>query len=287
MRLPTLLSRRDQKAYKNRYGHVLILAGSPTMLGAAALTGLAAMRSGAGLVTLGVPKSLNLTLQKKISSVLMTLPLPETSQQTFSVAACDVLKKTFDKYQAIAIGPGISQQPQTQKFVLKVIAEVEKPLVIDADAINMLAGHLDVLTRNSTTKVLTPHPGEMARITGRSKQTIEQDRKRVAVNFAVKYNCALLLKGHATVVASSDGKSYINKTGNPGMATAGSGDVLTGMIAAFLGQGMSGFDAAKWGAFLHGKAGDFAAQKKSRAAMIAADIIDNIPEAIKEVLKEV
>ncbi len=262
MRLPTPLLRRDRNAHKNKFGHVLILAGSPAMLGAAALCGLAAMRSGAGLVTIGVPKSLNLTLQKKISPVIMTLPLPETTQQTLAVDAYQRIQADIEKYQAVAIGPGLTQHPQTQRFILKMIVNAIQPLVIDADALNALSGQLDTLKKNSVDKVLTPHPGEMARLLSVSKERIEKERKEMAMTLARKYNCILLLKGHRTVVASPEGMVYINRTGNSGMAKGGSGDVLTGMIAAFLGQGLSGFEAAKWGAFLHGKAGDLAAKKK-------------------------
>jgi hydroxyethylthiazole kinase-like uncharacterized protein yjeF len=283
MPLPAPLLRRNPKAHKNQFGHVLILAGSPTMLGAAALSGLAAMRSGAGLVTLGVPKSLNLTLQKKISPVIMTWPLPETSQQTFSLLAYQDLKKRLNSFQAIAIGPGLSQNTNTQRFILKVIENVKQPLVIDADALNAISENTRSLTKISNTKVLTPHPGEMARLTHLPKVYIEGHRQTVAKDFAKTHKVILLLKGHETIVASADGEIYVNKTGNPGMATAGSGDVLTGMIAAFLAQGLSGFEAAKWAAFLHGRAGDLAAKAKTKISIIAMDIVENIPRAMARI----
>lgn len=283
MRLPLALSRRNRKVFKNRYGHILILAGSRNMLGAAALSSLAAMRCGAGLVTLGIPKGLNSVVQKKISPVIMTLPLNETPQQTISLAAYKQLKNRLKAYQVLGIGPGLSQNSSTQRFILKVIETATQPLVIDADALNALSENLKSLTRTSALKILTPHPGEMARLTSLKKKVIEEQREKIAREFAVKHNCILLLKGHRTVVASPKGKIYINTSGNPGMATAGSGDVLTGMIAAFVGQGLSGFEAAQWGAYLHGKAGDLAARKKTRVSMIATDMIDNIPSAIKKI----
>ncbi len=280
MRLPTLLSRRNPKAFKNMYGHVLLLSGSRNMPGAASLSGLAAMRCGAGLVTLGIPKGLNAVIQKKTSPVIMTLPLDQTPQQTISAAAYSQLKDHIKTYQAVGIGPGLSRNPGTQRFILKIIETCAQPLVIDADALNAVAGNLKSLTRTTTLKILTPHPGEMARLTALKKKDVEKNREKIAKEFAVKHYCILLLKGHRTVVASPQGKTYINTTGNPGMATAGSGDVLTGMITAFLGQGLSGFEAAKWGAYLHGKAGDLAAKQKTRLSMIATDIIENIPTAV-------
>jgi NAD(P)H-hydrate epimerase len=236
------------------------------MLGAAALSSLSAMRSGAGLVTAAIPCGLNLTLQKKISNCVMTMPLAQTRAGTFSLKAFDQLKKIWDKFDAIAIGPGIGRDLGTQQFARSVIIHCPKPLVIDADALFALAGHLQILLKAKAARVLTPHPGEMSRLT-----------TKTARDFAIDYNCVLLLKGHRTVVASPQGKTYINRTGNVGMATAGSGDVLTGMITAFLGQGMSPFDAAKYGAYYHGKAGDLAARKRSKVSMIASDIIEQIP----------
>ena len=279
MRLPARLSHRNLKTHKNDYGHILVLAGSKRMLGAAALTSLAAMRAGAGLVTLGIPESLNTVVQRKISNVVMTFPLKETWEQSIDLNAFAQIQKFYKNYDVIAIGPGLSQHPRTQKFILKVMATSPLPLVIDADALNAIVGDLEILKRTKTPKILTPHPGEMARLI--KKSNIKNQRAKIARNFAKKYNCVLLLKGHQTVAASPQGKIYINKTGNPGMATAGSGDVLTGIIAAFLGQGLSGFKAAKFGAYLHGKAGDLAAGAKTQTAMIASDIIEYIPKAIK------
>lgn len=287
MRLPAPLLRRNPCSYKNQYGHVLILAGSPGMLGAAALAGLAAMRAGAGLTTIGVPKSLNAPLQKKISPVIMTLPLKETQQQTFSPAAFLQLEPLLQKYQAIAIGPGVTENPKTVAFVRKIVETASQPLVIDADALTIISRHLESLTVSDSPKVLTPHPGELARLTGLSKQKIERNRIAAAKNFAKTHRCVLVLKGHRTVVASPEGEIYLNTTGNPGMATAGSGDVLTGMIAALLGQGVEAFEAARTGVYWHGKAGDLAARQKTKAAMIATDIIENIPAALQKAVKRV
>ncbi len=281
MRLPAPLYRRNPNVYKNTFGHVLILAGSQQMLGAAALTSLAAMRTGAGMTTVGTPTSLNHILQKKISNVVMTLPLKETKEATISILAFSQIRKFYNKCNAIAIGPGLGSDPSTAKLILKIITTSPHPLVIDADALTAVSNNLNVLTKTKVSKILTPHPGEMARLIKTSRDNVERNRLKVAENFSKKYNCILLLKGSRTIVASPDGKIYINKTGNAGMATAGSGDVLTGMIAAFLAQGLSSFDAAKWGAYLHGRAGDLAAVKKTKTSLIASDIIESLPTALK------
>jgi NAD(P)H-hydrate epimerase len=281
MRLPTLLSRRKSKVHKNQFGHVLVLAGSKRMLGAAALASLAAIRSGAGLVTLGVPESLNAAAHKKISNTIMTFPLKETRAQTLALSAFKQIQSSFSSYDAIAIGPGLSGNPGTQQLIRKIIETSPLPLVIDADALNALCGSLKSLVKTKTVKILTPHPGEMSRLIGQPIRSIEKKRSKAALAFAQKYHCTLLLKGAKTVVASPEKKIYTNTTGNAGMATAGSGDVLTGMIAAFVAQGLSGFEAAKCGAYLHGKAGDLAAKAKTRLSMIATDIIEFIPKAIQ------
>ena len=283
MRLPAPLLRRKRDVHKNDFGHVLILAGSRTMIGAAALSALAAMRSGAGLVTVGIPESLNSPLQKKIPPVVMTLALPQTRQQSLGLKAFSKIQK-FD-FDVLALGPGLSRDHETQRLILKIIATCPKPLVIDADGLNALAGHLDCLHQKDTIKILTPHPGEMARLTNLSKDTIENKRLSVTKEFARRFQVILLLKGNRSVVASPEGKVYVNTTGNPGMATAGSGDVLTGMIAAFLAQGLEGFEAAKLGCYLHGKAGDLAAKQKTAVSMIATDMIENIPKAIRGMLR--
>jgi len=279
MPLPAPLSRVNPRSSKKDFGHLLIIAGSPSMLGAAALSSLAAMRSGAGMVTVGVPRGLNLTLQKKISNVIMTKPLAQGRTGVFSLKAYDQLKKIWDQFDAIAIGPGLGRQPGTQQLARQVIIHCPKPLVVDADALFALAGHAPILLKAKGVRVLTPHLGEMSRLTGQSVKEIEAGRLETARDFAHRYNCVLLLKGHQTVVASVSGKTYINRTGNVGMATAGSGDVLTGMITAFLGQGMDPFDAAKYGAYYHGKAGDLAAHSQGKLGMIAEDIISHLKES--------
>jgi len=212
----------------------------------------------------------------------MTYPLKETKEQTLAFEAYKQIKKTYSAYSVIAIGPGLSQNPSTKKLILKIIGESSLPLIIDADALNALCGNLTILTKTKTTKILTPHPGEMARLIKRTKRSIEKDRKGTASTFAHKHHCHVLLKGSKTIVASPQKRIYTNtRTGSAGMATAGSGDVLTGMIAAFIAQGLTGFEAAKYGTYLHGKAGDLAAKSKTRLSMIASDIVECIPKAVK------
>ncbi len=282
MRLPLPLLRAKPKCHKNDFGHVLVLAGSSSMLGASALAGLAAMRSGAGLTTIGIAKSLNLTLQRKLSPVIMTWPLAQTKEGTLSIKAYPPIMASLKNFQALAIGPGLSQNPSAQKLILKIIANSFVPMVIDADALSALATDIKILKKNRTPKILTPHLGEMARLTGRQKNVIEKSRKEIAGDFAKKFHCTLVLKGHQSLVASENGEIYVNTTGNAGMATAGSGDVLTGIIAAFLAQGIPAFTAARLGVYLHGLAGDLAAKGKTKACLIATDIIETIPAALKK-----
>jgi hydroxyethylthiazole kinase-like uncharacterized protein yjeF len=225
MPLPAPLLRGNSRSSKKDFGHPLIIAGSPSMLGAAALSSLAAMRSGAGMVTVAVPRGLNLTLQEKISNVIMTQPLAQGRAGAFSLKAYDQLKKIWDRFDAIAIGPGLGRDPGTQQFVRQVIIHCPKPLLIDADALFALGPRLSILLKAKGPRVLTPHAGEMSRLTGQSIEEIDASRLKTTRDFAHHYNCVLLLKGHRTVVASAQGKTYINHTGNMGMATAGSGDV--------------------------------------------------------------
>lgn len=282
MRLPTRLSRRIIDSHKGDFGHVLILAGSARFSGAAVLCAEACLRSGAGLVTLGIPQSLNKAFIKIKPLEIMTLPLPETKVATLCGLALAKIREFSKKIDVLVVGPGLSQNRSTQGLIRKVISEFSKPLVVDADGLNALAGHLKILTAKRYARILTPHPGEMANLLGIGIAQVQKDRKKVAKDFVNRYNVILVLKGHQTIVAEKFKKLYINKTGNPGMAKAGSGDVLTGIVAAFLGQGLNGFAAAKYAVYLHGLAGDLAAKEKSQMAMIASDIIGNIPRAIKK-----
>ncbi|MDD3087202.1 MAG: NAD(P)H-hydrate dehydratase [Candidatus Omnitrophica bacterium] len=270
--------RRRLKSNKGDFGRIFILAGSSQYSGAAILCSLAALRSGAGLVTLGIPQGINSAIIKIKPVEVMTLPLPETKEGSLGISGFDRIKTFLEKCDLAVIGPGLTQNISTHKLLLKLLSKIDKPMVIDADGLNALVGHLNLL---SNMHVLTPHPKEMSRLSGLSISDIQGNRSEVAKKFAKKYKITLVLKGHKTVVSDYSGNLYINKTGNPGMATAGSGDVLTGMIAAFMGQGLGAFEAGKFAVYLHGLAGDLAAKEKTQISLIASDIIDKITEALK------
>jgi len=285
MRLPSQLLRRKTDSHKGDFGHIFILAGSARFSGAAVLCAEAAMRCGAGMVTLGIPESLNNAIIKIKPKEVMTFPLTETSEGTLSLSGYKKIKDFAKDIDVLALGPGLTRNKSTQALVRKVMSKIHKPMVIDADGLNALVGHLETLYAIRHTlyaKILTPHPGEMSRLAGISMAKIQKNRKEIARKFARGYNVTVVLKGNKTVVADYKDNLYINRTGNPGMATAGSGDVLTGIIAAFLGQGLNGFQASKYGTYLHGLAGDLAAKEKTQMGMIASDIIAKIPEAIKK-----
>lgn len=284
MRLPTRLSQRRVNSHKKDFGHVFVIAGSPQYSGAAVLCAEAALHSGSGLVTLGIPKSLNSAIIKIKPKEVMTLPLPETMNGVLGASSYKKIEEFIKHADILAIGPGLGLDGSTKALIRKVIINTAKPLVIDADGLNALTDHLDILRIPepvSRIPILTPHPGEMSRLTGINAKKIQQQRKNIAKSFSKGYNCITVLKGYQTVVADPKEKVYINKTGNPGMATAGSGDVLTGIIASFLGQGLEPFDAAKYGVYIHGLAGDLAAKEKTQICLIASDIIDKIPDAVK------
>jgi NAD(P)H-hydrate epimerase len=284
MRLPTRLLRRKTDSHKKDFGHIFILAGSSRFSGAAILCAESAMRSGAGLVTLGVPRSINNAIIKIKPKEVMTLPLPETKEQTSSLSAYKKIKDFIKDTDVLVIGPGLGKNNSTYKLVRKIISAINKRIVIDADGLNALVGYLDILKPNRQrhlNAIFTPHPGEMSRLSGLSIEKIQKNRKNIAKKFAKDYNGTVVLKGYRTEVCDYQGNFYTNHTGNPGMATAGSGDVLTGMIAAFLGQGLNAFEAAKYAVYLHGLAGDLAAREKTQISLIASDIIAKIPTAIK------
>ncbi len=276
MRLPAQLLRRRPDSHKGDFGHVFILAGSLRYSGAALLCAEASLRTGAGLVTLGVPKSISEAIIKIKPKEAMLEPLLSTEEGTIAVAALQRIKKILKKIDLIAIGPGLGQNKSTEELVRKLVKSANKPLIIDADGLNALVGNLNILRQ----AIITPHPGEMARLTGRSIAEVQKDRNAIAKRVASEYNLTVVLKGHSTVIADKQ-RIYVNKTGNPGMSTAGSGDVLTGMIAALWAQGLPEFEAAKYAVYLHGLAGDYAAKEKTQMGMIASDIIEKIPMAIK------
>jgi NAD(P)H-hydrate epimerase len=278
------LRRRNPDTHKGDYGHVFILGGSPGLSGAVCLSSQAALRAGAGLVTAGVPKSLNQIFEIKLTEA-MSLPLPDKDGYLVKEAFGE-LRKVLDKIDVIVIGPGASRNRGTQQLLLKVAREIDKPMVADADAINALSLKPGVLdNRNTKNLILTPHAGEFSRLISLEKAKVSRNRKHIAKQFAFRYNLTLVLKGHRTLVSNGK-KIFENNTGNPGMATAGMGDVLAGIISALIAQGLDCFEASKTGVYLHGLAGDLAAKDKTQQCLVASDVIDYLPQALKVLLKK-
>ena len=277
-----LLDSRPAQAHKGDYGHLFVLAGSPGKTGAAAMVCQGALRTGTGLVTLGIPASLNPILEAKLTEA-MTAPLPDAGTGYLSADAWGRLHQLLQGKTALALGPGISTESQVQEMILKLIPEVTVPLVIDADGITAFAQRPEILKQCKGSVIITPHPGEMARLTGITTDEVQADRIGVAKACAASYNCIVVLKGNRTVIATPEQEIYINLTGNPGMASGGTGDVLTGMLGGLMAQGLPPLEAAKWGVFLHGLAGDMAAQELGEIPLIASDIIDYLPDALGEV----
>ena len=271
---------RPRDAHKGLFGKVFVLAGSVGFTGAAAMTGESALRVGAGLVTLGVPRSLNDIMEVKLTEV-MTLPLPETEFQTLASNAHDGILRFVSGADVLALGPGLSRNPETSSLVRSICGEVRIPKVIDADGLNALAEDRVILKQLGSQTVLTPHPGEMARLMNCSIPDIQSDRIGVAQNFAKENGVVLVLKGVPTVIADPHGNVYLNTTGNPGLASGGTGDVLTGAIAGFIAQGLSVMEAAMLGVYIHGLAGDMAAKDLGEAGMLAGDVIHHLPGAIR------
>jgi len=275
-----LIEPRSADSHKGDYGRVLVVAGSRGKSGAAHLTATAALRSGAGLVTVGTPGSC-LPIIAALGAETMTEALAETAEGTISFEALErVLEFGAD---VIAVGPGIGRGPSTTAFVHALVEQSPVTLVLDADALNAFAGDADRLVgRDGVDIIITPHPGEMARLTGLSIQDIQAHRLEVARDFASMHHIYVILKGHRTVVATPEGRAFINLTGNPGMATAGSGDVLTGMVAAWSAQLLDAEAACKVAVYLHGLAGDLAEADEGEVALIASDIISHLGDAVIE-----
>jgi len=266
MSLPQgLLPPRPADTHKGEAGRVFVIAGSVGLTGAAALCGLGALRAGAGLVTLGLPGSLNDFMEIKLTEV-MTRPLPETKRRTLSARALPDLLSVIERVDALAVGPGLSREAETKQLVRQLLPRITKPCVVDADGLNALADEPQVLKRLTLPVILTPHPGEMGRLIRQSAEDVQRDRERTAAEFAKLYRVVVVLKGHRTVVANVDGEVYINDTGNPGMASGGMGDVLTGLIAGLLGQKLPLFDAARLGVYLHGLGGIWPPRSAGRSA---------------------
>lgn len=271
-----LLPKRREDMHKGDCGRVLVIAGSKGMTGAAALCANASLRSGSGLVTVGTPKSEQPVLAVKLTEA-MTLPLPE-KDGCLAAEAGDVILEKAKMSDVCILGPGLGNAEGLWETVAAILKE-KKPLLLDADGLNAVAEHIDILKCEKADTVLTPHPGEMARLTGISVSEIQENRETVAAEFAKQWGVTLLLKGKDTVIASPRGEVHRNPTGNHGMASGGMGDVLSGVIGSLMGQGLCGYHAAVLGAFLHGLAGDIAANELGEFGMIAGDVLSRLPRA--------
>lgn len=280
-----LFPARPRDAHKGSYGALLIVAGSPGKTGAAALAARAAMRSGAGLVTVATPTS-----QQPIVAGLvlesMTEPVPETLSHTISLDAIPVITRLADSRDAVAVGPGLGLAMETREAVCALVRHLPRPVVVDADALTALGDHLDLLRDAAAPRCLTPHPGEMARLLGGTIADVQRDRIECVRNFATRHGVHVVLKGAASAIASPDGDVCLCPTGNPGMASGGMGDVLTGMVGAFLGRGLAPQHALRAAVYLHGLAGDVGAERVGEEALIASDLLDAMPEAFRRVVED-
>jgi NAD(P)H-hydrate epimerase len=282
-----LVAPREREANKGSYGRVLVIGGSLGKAGAAAMAGFAALRAGAGLSEVAVPSSV-LATAASFHPEIMTQPLPETSEGTISLRALGPgLDALIEAKSVVAIGPGISRNSETAEFVRSTVRSPVKIMVIDADGLNAFAGMTDELNGRGRTLVITPHPGEMSRLTGLSIAEIQGNRLEVARKFAREHALIVVLKGHRTLVAAPDGTVWVNPTGNPGMATGGTGDILTGMVAGLIAQfpGQT-LLATALGVYLHGLSGDLALESVGENSLVATDLLRFLPQAFARVRRQ-
>jgi len=293
--IASLFAPRTRDSNKGMYGHVLVIGGSLGKAGAAAMAGFSALRTGAGLVTVATAKSVLATVAG-FHPELMTEPLAETAEGTIASGAQAAIEKLAEKKTVLAIGPGISRNDETAEVVRGIVLGGETAIVLDADGLNAFEGKSEALHRKGRegrakdaegTLVLTPHPGEMSRLTGMSTAAIQRDRVNVAREFAQKHGLILVLKGDRTIVAGPDGEAWVNPTGNPGMATGGTGDILTGIVSGLIAQfPKRPFEAVLAAVYLHGLAGDVACESMGEQALVATDLIHALPKAIRQVRTE-
>jgi NAD(P)H-hydrate epimerase len=275
-----VLPPRPPDSNKGDFGRVLVIAGSRGMSGAAVLSGSAALRAGAGLVRVAVPQEIWPVVAAG-NPCIMTAPMPQDDQGRFSAGAEAELVPLAQSSDVVALGPGLGRSPELTTLVKSLVSRLTQPMVLDADGLNAVAGDADVLGKRAGPTVMTPHPGEFARLLQTETAKVQANRRELALQFAGKHKLVLVLKGHATIV--TDGRRlYENTTGNPGMATAGSGDVLTGTVAALLGQGLEPFAAAQLGVHIHGLAGDLARDDLGQVGLMASDLLDYLPRALNK-----
>ncbi len=275
------LAPRAADSNKGHFGRVLVVAGSRGMSGAAILCASAALRTGAGLVKVAVPAEI-LPIVAAGNPCYTTVALPHDTEGRIASSAFAVLTQLAEGHDVIALGPGLDRGPELSELVMELAAKVGKPMVIDADGLNAFAGQAERLRCDAYPRIVTPHPGEFARLLQTDVKTVQAQRRDLAVEFAGRQNCIVVLKGHGTIVTDGQ-RIYQNATGNPGMATGGTGDVLTGVIAALLGQQLPAFEAAQLGVYLHGLAGDLARDQIGGISLVATDLLDFLPPAVRQV----
>ncbi len=269
---------RPRQGHKGTFGHLLVVAGSAGLTGAGALTSLASLRAGVGLVTLAMPASAASSRDER-SPEIMTAAIADGGRGFFGLESLDALVALASGNQAVALGPGLGRASETRELVLRLVAELDVPMVVDADALVALAGDPAVLDRAPAPRILTPHPGEMGMLVGASAAEVQGDRLAMARRFAAAHRCIVVLKGAGTVVAHPDGRAAINSTGNPGMSTGGMGDVLTGVVGALLAQRMEPGAAAELAVYLHGAAGDRLTDAVGRSGLLASEVARELPAA--------
>lgn len=273
---------RQDESHKGTYGHALVVGGSMGMTGAVMMTAYAALRSGAGLVTAALPESLVPIFETAIQEV-MSFPLAETSAAAIALEAMPALEHLLGTVSVCAIGPGMSRYQEANRILRFVLENSGVPILIDADGLNALEGDAAILKDLQVPIVITPHPGEMARLTGLTLEEIQHNRLGIAGQFATAWGITVVLKGHNTIVASPAGELFINTNGNPGMATAGSGDVLSGIIIGLMAQGLRAVSAAVAGVYIHGRCGDQAARLTGQRGLVAGDLIEYLPGVLSEI----
>ena len=267
------LKKRNKFSHKGNFGHSLLISGSKGKIGAAVLGARACLRSGSGLLTVRIPHCGYSILQTAV---------PEAMTQSDEEEDCITHTGNFTETMHVAVGPGIGTSISTKKMLLDLLERTKKPIVLDADALNIISESQDYIKMIPSFSILTPHPKEFERLAGKSKNDFERHEKQL--QFSKENNVIVVLKGAHTCITTPEGKAYFNSTGNPGMAKGGSGDVLTGIILAFLSQGYEPINAALTGVYIHGLAGDITAKEKGTYSMIASDLIENLPKAFNEFL---
>jgi hydroxyethylthiazole kinase-like uncharacterized protein yjeF len=275
---------RTPDGNKGTFGNVLIIAGSRGFSGAAAMAADSALRVGAGLVRLAAPKGIMDALESRLLEVVK-IPLQQTPEETIGLDAIRDVRPLLKTAQTVVIGPGMTIHPETAQFVRTILPKIRVPLIIDADAINIIAQDLSILKNIKAPMIMTPHPGELSRLIKSTPQRINQQRIDLAVKYARVFNCVMVLKGAPTIIAAPRGETYLNPTGNSGLASAGSGDVLVGMISGLLAQKMSLLSAAITGVFLHGLCADLAMENNNEYSLVAGDLINNIHKAIDFIMR--